>query len=324
MTIGCLNEPPARKNRPPMKPLKIDHQPDTKDIPLGKIRIDGETQARAELNPGVIDLYSEEIEKLPPGKAVHDGKDYWLYEGFHRFHAHEVVEAPSMALEIIKGTLDDARWLAAGSNKEHGVEGLRRTQADKRRAVQMALRVKSDLSDRAIADHVGVSHPFVGDVRGSLEMVSSQRTERTGKDGRTTNTSNIGTNQPAATVHKTGELIPELKLKQLLPRILPEVHALSEVQQRGFLARLNEGMHAGRALAEVQGPGSIGIPSDPKKPAKAEQLVFDWGRYDAAFGIIEDQVDLLARVCQGPEAAKLGRLLAEFGEGVKRLAGRGA
>ena len=48
------------------------------------------------------------------------------------------------------------------------------------------------MSDSQIAEHVGVSHPFVGKIRkqlaadGSLETVTS----RTGRDGRTTNTAN--------------------------------------------------------------------------------------------------------------------------------------
>ncbi len=53
---------------------------------------------------------------------------------------------------------------------------------------------QAGLSDSQIAEHVGVSQPFVGKLRkeleadGQLETVSS----RTGKDGRTTNTANIG------------------------------------------------------------------------------------------------------------------------------------
>jgi len=46
-----------------------------------------------------------------------------------------------------------------------------------------------EMSDNALAEHCGVSHTFVGKVR--LETVASGAT-RTGKDGRTIDTSNIG------------------------------------------------------------------------------------------------------------------------------------
>lgn len=75
-------------------------------------------------------------------------------------------------------------------SKFHGKQGhgLRRTNADKRRAVMAALAHPNGrgLSDRLIAEHCGVSDPFVGTVRAELQTVSSLATteKRKGKDGK--------------------------------------------------------------------------------------------------------------------------------------------
>ena len=80
--------------------------------------------------------------------------------------------------------------------RENATHGQRRTNADKRKAVETALldREWGGKSDREIAGLCAVSDPFVGKVRrdmeadGRLQTVSS----RIGADGRTINTANIG------------------------------------------------------------------------------------------------------------------------------------
>jgi len=71
-----------------------------------------------------------------------------------------------------------------------------RTNAEKRAAVEAALKASPEKSDRAIASEVGVSHEFVRQVRPSLSTVDSQPTTRVGRDGRAIDTSNIGRRQP--------------------------------------------------------------------------------------------------------------------------------
>src|SRR5690606_39168080 len=66
-----------------------------------------------------------------------------------------------------EGTIDEAIWHAAAVNQTHGV---RRTNADKRRAVRLALETEIGMeqSSRVIAEHVGVSHTFVERLREEL------------------------------------------------------------------------------------------------------------------------------------------------------------
>jgi hypothetical protein len=49
--------------------------------------------------------------------------------------------------------------------------------------VGAALRMKPGLSDRSIAEHVGVSHQTVANYRNSLSKIDSRPGERTGRDG---------------------------------------------------------------------------------------------------------------------------------------------
>jgi hypothetical protein len=169
------------------------------DVPLDSIRIDGGTQPRAHINQDAVDEYAADDaagQEFPAGEAVHDGAEYWLWDGFHRYFARKKNGRETMALHVREGTQADARWLSLAANKTHGI---RRTNEDKRKATAEALTQKPELSNNLIAEHVGVSDMLVADVRKSLQDSCSQPASRVGKDGRTTNTANIG--KPSANGH---------------------------------------------------------------------------------------------------------------------------
>jgi protein gp37 len=97
----------------------------------------------------------------------------------------------SMRAEIRDGTRADALWDAIGSNCEHDTVGLRRSNADKRRAVEMALQAKHAMgrriSDNEIAKHVGVDHKTVTALRtrilgNSQDMPRTVEVERNGQN----------------------------------------------------------------------------------------------------------------------------------------------
>lgn len=179
-------------------------------VRLDQIRIDGDTQTRVAVDEDVVAeyavTYEQEISggeaRLPPVECVWDGVSYWLWDGYHRYHAAGKAGAAEVPVRWRPGTLQDARWLACGANTAHG---LRRTNADKRRAVEMALAMHPEGSDRAIADHCGVSSPTVARVRAALVSVKVLQMEgdsRTVTRGGTTyqqDTSNIGKRQDADT-----------------------------------------------------------------------------------------------------------------------------
>lgn len=137
-------------------------------IALKKIRIDGGTQARVKIDDAAVAEYAElPASDLPPIDLVFDGAEYWLADGFHRYHAHSRRGEKLVEAQVRKGTLWDAIQLAAGANGHHG---LRRTNADKRKAVKMIMGrdEAKGFSDRKVAEICAVEHHLVADVRKQL------------------------------------------------------------------------------------------------------------------------------------------------------------
>jgi hypothetical protein len=137
------------------------------------IEYDPQNQARVQLNNDTVVEYADAMERkenLPPIVCYHDGSTYWLADGFHRYHAARKRSEKWIDAQVIKGSRDDARWHAAGANTAHG---LKRSPADKRRAVRLALELRPNLSDRAIAQHCGVAVMTVGAVRREASSVQN-------------------------------------------------------------------------------------------------------------------------------------------------------
>lgn len=171
------------------------------NVRIDALRLDGGTQPRHGINAAYVDELAESIVEgatLPPVEVIYDGANYWLYDGFHRVAAHQAAGILIVDANIHQGTQADAQWRSYAANQTHG---LRRTNEDKQRAIKAALRHPNGvtMANREIARHLGVDHKTVGDWREKLEATGEipQSTTRTGADGRTIDTTNIGTNQPA-------------------------------------------------------------------------------------------------------------------------------
>lgn len=120
----------------------------------------------------------------------------YLVDGFHRLYAHKQAfpDFP-MWCEVQDGTQQEAIWESLKQNLSHG---LRRTNADKRKAVETALIKFTPKSDSEIAKQCGASHTTVQNIRKELESTCKicKSAERQGADGRTISTANIGKAQP--------------------------------------------------------------------------------------------------------------------------------
>lgn len=167
-----------------------------KRLRLDQLRLDGDTQPRVELDRDVIKEYQEAYVSnatMPPLTVFYDGADYWLADGFHRWHAARKASVDKVSCDLKRGTLEDARWFSYAANQTHGI---RRSNLDKQKAVKAALLHPNGakLSDSAIAEHIGVSHTMVGKYRAELEATCKvcKSDDRIGRDGRTTNTSKVG------------------------------------------------------------------------------------------------------------------------------------
>lgn len=165
---------------------------------IDDIRRDGGTQPREKLDHSVIADYADDMERgdtFPPVKVMNDGENYWLYDGFHRVNAAEEIGREEVEAKVKQGTREDAVWASLSANKKHG---KRRSQADKRRAIKRALKMKgADKPNTHIARHVGCDDKTVAKYRREMESSSEipKREERTvTRDGTTytQDTSNIG------------------------------------------------------------------------------------------------------------------------------------
>lgn len=154
---------------------------------LSDIRIDGGTQVRTRIDTAKVAEYAERMADGDVFRAVDvwfDGTDYWLSDGFHRWHAAARLGRETIPALVHQGTLEDAIWNSLTANRNNG---LPLSREDKISAVKTALRHRFEESDRAIAKHVGVSHPMVAKYRSQLEKfpVDGQEGGRVGLDGKT-------------------------------------------------------------------------------------------------------------------------------------------
>jgi cell division protein FtsB len=155
------------------------------NIQLKQIRLDGNTQPRVQLNEEVVAEYTESINQgaeFPPVTVFHDGSDYWLADGFHRYFAHKRAAKTEIEADVRTGTLRDATLHSVGANGQHG---LRRTNEDKRRAVMILLNdiEWSEWSDSEIARRCEVSHQTVARVKNSLQVESKPERKFVNKHG---------------------------------------------------------------------------------------------------------------------------------------------
>ena len=170
-------------------------------IELSKIRIDGELQPRAELNQDTIAEYAEAYKSganLPPVTLFFDGSSYWLADGFHRYNAARDAGRTTIYEEIIPGTLRDAILYSLSANSKHG---LKRSNADKRKAVQTLLDDPewSQWSNEKIASVCVVSPHTVADIKRSHSAnAESEAVTYTTKHGTTStmSTANVGKRDP--------------------------------------------------------------------------------------------------------------------------------
>jgi hypothetical protein len=163
---------------------------ETKPIKLAAICIDGGTQTRAALNEDAVDDYAEAMHngaKFPPIVVFNDGSAMWLADGFHRCHASKKAGLLDIIAEVHKGTRRNAVKFAIQANQTGSV---RRTNADKRKCVEIALAEFPDLSDRALAELCGIHQTTVGNVRKQVSKIDTSTftpetpKTRKGKDGK--------------------------------------------------------------------------------------------------------------------------------------------
>jgi biotin carboxyl carrier protein len=156
---------------------------DARLISLDELRTDGDTQPRESMNPTTIEEYASRMRFDEEAGAILDPKgeafppilvfeseegDRWLADGFHRVSAAREAGITRILARVEPGTRRDAFVRSLSVNAQHG---LRRTNADKRRAVERALLDEHIVTytDAWVAELCDVSRPFVSSQRKRLE-----------------------------------------------------------------------------------------------------------------------------------------------------------
>ena len=220
-------------------------------LELEQIRTNGGTQSRVELNQETVAEYAQAFTagaSFPPVVVFFDGANYWLADGFHRYFGARDAGESALHAEIITGTQRDAVLYSLKANATHG---LRRTNADKRKAVETLLKDAewATWSDRKIADVCGVGAPLVGDVRRSIcnPITDAPVTRTVERNGKTyeQNTANIGKKpvaMPPAAAPATEPAVvePEIEAPPEYTELDAAHDQISELQAELVVARMGD------------------------------------------------------------------------------------
>lgn len=142
----------------------------TIDVKIGLLEADDRCQTRADQSEehgyDLVEAYRVNPDSIPPIEVweVKSGA-LVVVDGYHRWGAAKIAGLRTVRVTIVgKGDHDDARAYALGANAGHG---LKRTNADKRRAVRLALEhpYSADWSHADIAERCHVSTDLVRAVR---------------------------------------------------------------------------------------------------------------------------------------------------------------
>ena len=142
-----------------------------KKLNLLNIRTDGGTQPRVELDQNLVKEYAEVMREgvvFPPVEVFHDGSEYWLVDGFHRYFAIKSNAVTTIEAIVHTGTLREARFYAWKANNKHG----NRLKAEDIRAIiriMFADEEYSKWSNNHIAKELNVSSMTVGRVRIAMQ-----------------------------------------------------------------------------------------------------------------------------------------------------------
>ncbi|NEV64141.1 ParB/RepB/Spo0J family partition protein [Thiorhodococcus minor] len=292
--------------------------PDPIQLPTSGLTLDPEIQQRAGgLDPDTVDAYAAEIADWiasAPIIVYSDSRTRWVADGFHRIAAAELAGLYAVPAIMHEGTRRDALLHAVGANRAHG---LRRTNADKRRAVETLLRDEewSRWSDRRIAEQVGVSDKTVAAVRRELRncgisAVGGESEKRVGADGkaRTVPPRQPAPEQPDRTT------APQLWQPKPAPpqQTAPVVEQVPGDDLDGVRAT-NERLKTQTWPAEP--------PPAPKQPTSKEAMQAAH-EVSGAFGLVRRALDKLDAIEDALLAEDAQTLIAELRKTLDRLTAR--
>jgi hypothetical protein len=157
---------------------------DIRELPLHDLVLDPNLNLRDRLDQDTVERYVDAWLRLPP-VIVYEVDGRWLLaDGFHRHAAAVTLGKRTIPAEIRVGTFAETLDFVAGANLFHG---LPLTRVERRRAIEVKLRLHHERSDRRLAEELAVGRELVAKIRRQLVeggQVPALDT-RLGADGKT-------------------------------------------------------------------------------------------------------------------------------------------
>jgi ParB-like chromosome segregation protein Spo0J len=175
-----------------------------REIPLDDLVLDPQLNLRDRLDDFTVERYADAWERLPP-ITVYDVDDRLLIaDGFHRHAAAVMLGKRTIRAEIRQGTMTDALDFVATVNLFHG---LPLSRAERRRAVEIKLKLHHDWSDRRMAEELTVSRELIAKIR--RQLIESRQIPslpgRVGADGKLYTTAGLPKEAPERPAKGEGE-----------------------------------------------------------------------------------------------------------------------
>jgi hypothetical protein len=152
-------------------------------VPLDDLVLDPNLNLRDRLDDFTVERYADSWDRLPPITVFEVEGRLLLADGFHRHAAAIMLGKRTIPAEVREGTFADALDFVSSVNLFHG---LPLTRAERRRAVEVKLKLHHDWSDRRMAEELAVSRELVAKIR--RQLIESHQIPnlpgRVGSDGK--------------------------------------------------------------------------------------------------------------------------------------------
>jgi hypothetical protein len=237
---------------------------DIRNVPLNDLVLDPNLNLRDRLDDFTVERYADSWDRLPPITVYEvDGK--WLVaDGFHRHAAAVMLGKRSMPAEIVVGSFTDALDFVASVNLFHG---LPLTRSERRRAVEVKLKLHHDWSDRRMSEELAVSRELVAKIRRQL-IEGNQIPNlpgRVGSDGKLYTSAGIPREQPERPKAKPEDDDAERGRRGMGAAVAPPREGTAPAKAKGAVA---EEIH-GRGGVEPRGIA----PEGPVTPPTIDELL---------------------------------------------------
>lgn len=136
-----------------------------RDVTVDEIILDPRLNLRDKLDQDTVERYMEAFDRLPPVTIFEIDGQWLIADGVHRHAAAVTLGKPTLKAEIREGSFEEALDFVASANLHHG---LPLTRAERRRAIEIKLRLHHERSDRHLAEELYVGRELVAKIRKQL------------------------------------------------------------------------------------------------------------------------------------------------------------